>query len=88
MCNECGNCLVFCPYDSAPYKDKFTLFHDRAGFDESVENSGFLPLDGGKVLVRLDGSAAEIDLNAPNRLPADIETLICTVLDSYRYLID
>mgnify|MGYP001033883470 CR=1 FL=1 len=88
MCNECGNCLVFCPYDSAPYKDKFTLFHDRAGFDESVENSGFLPLDGGKVLVRLDGSAAEADLNAPNHLPADIETLICTVLDSYRYLID
>ena len=25
MCNECGNCLVFCPYDSAPYRDKFTL---------------------------------------------------------------
>ena len=80
--------MVFCPYDSGPYKDNFTLFLDRAGFDESVENSGFLPLDGGKVLVRLDGSAAEIDLNAPNHLPADIETLICTVLDSYQYLID
>ena len=26
MCNECGNCAVFCPYASAPYKDKFTLF--------------------------------------------------------------
>ncbi|MDK2808933.1 MAG: putative selenate reductase, partial [Clostridiales bacterium] len=24
MCNECGNCKSFCPYDSAPYKDKFT----------------------------------------------------------------
>ena len=34
---------MFCPYDSAPYKDKFTLFHDRAGFDESVNNQGFLP---------------------------------------------
>ena len=44
MCNECGNCAVFCPYDSAPYKEKFTLFHDRAGFDESPDNQGFLPL--------------------------------------------
>ena len=26
MCNECGNCKSFCPYDSAPYLDKFTLF--------------------------------------------------------------
>ena len=26
MCNECGNCKTFCPYASAPYKDKFTLF--------------------------------------------------------------
>ena len=22
MCNECGNCTVFCPYDSAPYTRK------------------------------------------------------------------
>ena len=87
MCNECGNCLVFCPYDSAPYKEKFTLFHDRAGFDESTENSGFLPLEAGKALVRLDGRVEEVDLTGPNSLPADIEVLICTVLSNYRYLI-
>ena len=87
MCNECGNCLVFCPYDSAPYKEKFTLFHDRAGFDESTENSGFLPLEAGKALVRLDGRVEEVDLNGPNDLPADVGSLICTVLNNYRYLI-
>ena len=87
MCNECGNCLVFCPYDSAPYKEKFTLFHDRAGFDESTENSGFLPLEAGKALVRLDGRVEEVDLNGPNDLPADVGLLICTVLNNYRYLI-
>jgi len=87
MCNECGNCLVFCPYDSAPYKDKFTLFHDRAGFDESVGNQGFLPLGGSKVLVRLDGRVEEIDLDQTNDLPADIDILIYTVLTGYRYLI-
>ena len=87
MCNECGNCAVFCPYDSAPYRDKFTLFHDRAGFDESVKNSGFLPLGGGKVLVRLDGKVFEADLNAANDLPAGIECLILTVLSKYAYLL-
>ncbi len=86
MCNECGNCAAFCPYDSRPYKDKFTLFHDRAGFDESTENSGFLPLGGQKVLVRLDGKVFEADLSGANDLPADIEVLICTVLSKYAYL--
>ena len=87
MCNECGNCAVFCPYDSAPYRDKFTLFFDKDGFDESVNNSGFLPLGGMKVLVRLEGKVFEADLNAKNDLPADIETLIYTVLTQYTYLL-
>ena len=87
MCNECGNCAIFCPYDSAPYRDKFTLFFDREGFDESVNNSGFLPLGGKKVLVRLEGKVFEADLNAANDLPADIEVFILTVLTNYNYLL-
>ena len=87
MCNECGNCATFCPYDSAPYRDKFTLFHDRRGFDESVHNQGFLPLGGRRVLVRLGGSVLEADLDENNNLPADIEVLILTVLTRYAYLV-
>ena len=87
MCNECGNCAIFCPYDSAPYRDKFTLFHDQAGFDESVNNSGFLPLGGRKVLVRLEGKVFEADLDGKNDLPADIEVFILTVLTKYNYLL-
>ena len=87
MCNECGNCLVFCPYDSAPYKEKFTLFHDREGFEESPENSGFLPLGGQKVLVRLNGKIAEYDLSKNNDLDAGVEVFILTVLRNYGYLI-
>ena len=86
MCNECGNCAVFCPYDSAPYRDKFTLFLTREGFDESVNNQGFLPLGGKKVLVRLDGKVFEADLDGKNDLPADIEVFIWTVLTKYAYL--
>ncbi len=45
MCNECGNCATFCPYDSRPYKDKFTLFWSEEDFNNS-ENEGFLRLEG------------------------------------------
>ena len=86
MCNECGNCAVFCPYDSAPYREKITLFLTREGFDESVNNQGFLPLGGKKVLVRLDSKVFEADLDAKNDLPADIEVFIWTVLTKYAYL--
>ena len=88
MCNECGNCAVFCPYSSAPYKDKFTLFCSREGMAESKENSGFLYLGNRKVLVRLFGNEAEYDLDDPkNGLPTTIEVLILTVLNHYGYLV-
>ena len=54
LCNECGNCAVFCPYNGRPYMDKFTLFWSREDFDNS-SNEGFLVRDG-DILVRLDGA--------------------------------
>lgn len=41
MCNECGNCKVFCPYASAPYLDKFTLFSSERAMADS-KNDGFV----------------------------------------------
>ena len=87
MCNECGNCAVFCPYDSAPYRDKWTLFLTRAGFEESPCNQGFLPLGENRVLIRLDGRVFEADLDGSNGLPAEIEVFLWTVLNKYRYLL-
>ena len=55
-------------------------------FDESVNNQGFLPLGGKKVLVRLDGKVFEADLDSKNDLPADVEVFIWTVLTKYAYL--
>ncbi|MCL2851570.1 MAG: putative selenate reductase subunit YgfK [Defluviitaleaceae bacterium] len=43
MCNECGNCGIFCPHDGNPYKDKLTIFWTEHDFDDS-DNIGFLPL--------------------------------------------
>lgn len=51
MCNECGNCGVFCPHTGNPYKDKVTVFWTEEDFEEST-NKGFLPLGGDQYKVR------------------------------------
>lgn len=53
MCNECGNCAVFCPYAGRPYKDKFTLFWSEEDFTNS-ENEGFFCEENGEIHLRLD----------------------------------
>lgn len=87
MCNECGNCATFCPYDSAPYRDKFTLFCNKADFADS-RNEGFLCLDRKKELyrVRLGGAVSEIQLSEAGNLHGDILALIRAVQDDYAYL--
>jgi len=40
LCNECGNCSRFCPYEGDPCKDKATLFADREALTKS-HNVGF-----------------------------------------------
>ncbi|MGN0662009.1 MAG: putative selenate reductase subunit YgfK [Faecalibacterium sp.] len=87
MCNECGNCAVFCPYDSRPYKDKFTLFWSREDFENST-NAGYLPLDGSRVLVRLGDTVREYDAADPAcGLYEDLRQLILTVAKDYAYLL-
>ena len=86
MCNECGNCAVFCPYQGGrPYKDKLTLFWSKPDFDNST-NEGFLPVDGG-MLVRLDGSTKVYDVSDMDcGLPEAVRAAILTVQNDYAYL--
>lgn len=87
MCNECGNCEVFCPYKGGrPYKDKFTLYWTEEDFLDST-NEGFLVLDGTQVKVRLDGKIETVDVAQETDLPADAVAVIRTVLKDYAYLI-
>jgi putative selenate reductase len=53
MCNECGNCSVFCPHAGDPCKDKFTVFLDEEGFNNS-ENTGFFKKKADVFTVRLE----------------------------------
>ncbi|WP_333651237.1 putative selenate reductase subunit YgfK [Lacrimispora sp.] len=89
MCNECGNCTSFCPYDSSPYLDKFTLFANEADMENS-KNQGFTVLDKDGVSCKVrylgniyDWKAGEKDSVIPEALGMVMET----VCKKYDYLL-
>lgn len=88
MCNECGNCKSFCPYASAPYLDKFTLFANEADMENS-RNQGFTVLDREKIRckIRFLGDEFTWTRGEEGRLPAGLARLIEAVCRDYSYLL-
>ena len=86
MCNECGNCAVFCPYSGRPYKDKFTLFWSEEDFADST-NEGFLVLGDGRVKLRLDGKVTEQSVEETEKISKDAAAVIRAVIRDYAYLL-
>ena len=88
MCNECGNCETFCPYDSAPYKEKFTLFH-RAEEMEDSKNDGFAFVDNdGNAIVRIGGEKMNYKVGDKNtKLFYRLAEIVDTVYNDYSYLL-
>lgn len=88
LCNECGNCKSFCPYSSAPYLDKFTLFETEADMENS-KNQGFAVLDQEtrRCKVRFFGKTFIWELEKPAALPDGLGRMIETVCRDYSYLI-
>ena len=86
MCNECGNCAVFCPYSGKPYRDKFTLFWSEEDFADS-ENEGFLPTGGGSMKLRLDGQVRTVSVEELGTVSEDAAGIIRTVIREYGYLL-
>ena len=87
MCNECGNCAVFCPYNGKPYRDKFTLFWSEEDFMNSG-NEGFLMIGEDRVKVRLDGREQTVSVNEMNSLSPDAAGVIRTVIREYGWLLN
>lgn len=92
MCNECGNCEAFCPYDSAPYKDKFTLYWNPADFEDN-QNAGCLRVDESshRFKVRLGDKLNEITFDdsgncTDGNVSKEIAELIWVTFKNYRYL--
>jgi len=74
LCNECGNCATFCPYDGFPYKDKLTLFTTKEDFKNSKNNGFIITGSPGSQLItlRLKNNLWKLKLNKDDELfPVD-----------------
>ena len=84
MCNECGNCGIFCPHTGNPYKDKITVFWTEHDFEDST-NKGFLQLGNDKFRVRKeDNSVIECTLG-DGQISEEMSIVLNTILKSYSY---
>jgi putative selenate reductase len=89
LCNECGNCATFCPWDGKPYRDKLTIFASAEDFRNST-NPGFF-LNAGRGLLRLGSGVREFALDEGGNMPSDIgdesmRAVMQTVVKSHPYL--
>jgi len=65
FCNECGNCVTFCPTAGKPYRDKPRLYLDRADF-EAQEDNAFLLVEaptGRAIEVRRAGETHRVEVD-------------------------
>lgn len=87
MCNECGSCKVFCPYASAPYLDKFTLFSGEGAMEDS-RNDGFAVLNREPLecKVRFLGEDMYWKKGMESRVPEGLQKLMETVCQEYSYI--
>ena len=86
MCNECGNCEVFCPYESKPYKDKFTLFFDEKAMNDST-NDGFYYKNDKEAVVRINGNNIDYKLGTSDDKLKKFAEVIDTVAEKHKYMV-
>jgi putative selenate reductase len=86
LCNECGNCAVFCPHSGKPYTDKFTLFSSEEDFINS-RNKGFLRIGKDTFKVRLENHRVLTWRRGETGIPWTFVEMINLIMDKYAYLI-
>lgn len=87
MCNECGNCGVFCPHSGNPYKDKITVFWTELDFKDST-NVGFLKTGEDTFKVRMEnGNIVEHKLG-DGKVSDNLENFIKTIMTNYSYYVE
>ena len=85
MCNECGNCTVFCPHDGSPFLDKVTLFRTEEDFTES-KNTGFLKLSDRLFRIRTESGEVLDAESGSGRISPEMRALIKSIDERYSYL--
>ncbi len=101
LCNECGNCETFCPYQGKPYEDKITVFWNETDFQNS-SNDGFLltQFNGRYVFkVRFQGAYGQLTFNSngqiiqnnfpiPSKAFDGLIVILEEILNQHRYLLN
>lgn len=89
MCNECGNCGIFCPYKGNPYRDKVTVFWNENDFENS-ENKGFYVVDMKKGICRVrreDGKVVMYTVGEKDIISKEMEYIIKSCINEYSYML-
>lgn len=86
MCNECGNCGIFCPHTGNPYKDKVTLFWTEEDFEDST-NVGFLPIGQDAFMVRTENGNVLKHVLGDGQLSLPLQEMLAAVLKDYDYYV-
>lgn len=89
LCNECGNCGIFCPHDGNPYKDKITVFWSEEDFLDST-NSGFLVVDKENHICKVrteEGNIVNYTIAQENVISKEMEDMIVSVIKKYSYML-
>ena len=86
MCNECGNCHMFCPKGGFPYLKKTTIYQDLEEYQNS-KNTGLLRIGEDKFLLREDGKEYIYIANSKDE-KSKLENTVETILKDYPHYID
>lgn len=86
MCNECGNCHMFCPKGGFPYLKKVTIYKNLEEFNNS-KNTGLLRIEEDKFLLREEGKEYIYVVNSKEE-KSKLEITAETILKDYSYYID
>jgi putative selenate reductase len=91
LCNECGNCGFFCPYNGEPFTGKPTLFDDTDDMEHS-KNAGFTftyedSLPGIMVRPSIGGSCHSLDYAAWNGAASipELTPMVALAREVYRH---
>ncbi|MBI2418848.1 MAG: putative selenate reductase subunit YgfK [Ignavibacteriales bacterium] len=98
LCNECGNCQTFCPYNGSPYKQKLTLFSTHDAMQNSTNDGFFINKEKRAVTLRVGSYLAELELDAVNKNVFEVITVnqesvdkalavMDTIVKRYYYLV-
>jgi putative selenate reductase len=90
LCNECGTCTTFCPWNGKPYRDKLTVFAAEEDFRDS-RNPGFFIRDGSGS-IRVDGRVGSLVVDPAGGVVADLGStailkVVQTIVCAHAYLL-